>query len=64
MFHDSDFVKDQVGVGNVCERAAMAAAKKAGFVDEKMRFEEICRIAKVSDHGMTLAVVSGRKNFS
>lgn len=63
MFHDSDFVKEQVGVGNVCERAAMAAAKKAGFADEKMRFEEICRLAKVSDSGMTLAVVSGRKNF-
>ena len=63
MFHDSDFVKDQVGVGNVCERAAMAAAKKAGFVDEKMRFEEVCRIAKVSDRGMTLAVVSVSKKF-
>lgn len=62
-FHDSDFVKDQVGVGNVCERAAMAAAKKAGFADEKMRFEEICRLAKVSDSGMTLAVVSISKNF-
>ena len=29
-----------------------------GFVDEQVRFEEVCRIAKVSDSGMTLAVVS------
>ena len=45
-FHGSDFVKAQVGVDNVCERAAMKAAGTGGH---------ICR-AKQAQDGMTVAV--------
>ena len=45
-FHGSDFVKAQVGVDNVCERAAMKAAGTGG---------QICR-AKQAQDGMTVAV--------
>lgn len=45
-FHSSDFVKSQVGVDNVCERAAMKAAGTDG---------RICR-AKQAQDGMTVAV--------
>ena len=45
-FHSSDFVKAQVGVDNVCERAAMKAAGTGG---------QICR-AKQAQDGMTVAV--------
>lgn len=43
-FHGSDFVKSQVGVDNVCERAAMKAAGADG---------RICR-AKQAQDGMTV----------
>lgn len=45
-FHGSDFVKSQVGVDNVCERAAMKAAGADG---------RICR-AKQAQEGMTVAI--------
>ena len=45
-FHGSDFVKSQVGVDNVCERAAMKAAGAYG---------RICR-AKQAQNGMTVAI--------
>ena len=45
-FHGSDFVKSQVGVDNVCERAAMKAAGADG---------RICR-AKQAQDGMTVAI--------
>ena len=45
-FHSSEFVKSQVGVDNVCERAAMKAAGADG---------RICR-AKQAQDGMTVAI--------
>lgn len=45
-FHSSEFVKAQVGVDNVCERAAMKAAGADG---------RICR-AKQAQDGMTVAI--------
>ena len=45
-FHGSDFVKSQVGVDNVCERAAMKVAGADG---------RICR-AKQAQDGMTVAI--------
>lgn len=45
-FHTSAFVKAQVGVDNVCERAAMKAAEADG---------RICR-AKQAQDGMTVAI--------
>ena len=45
-FHSSEFVKAQVGVDNVCERAAMKAAGVDG---------RICR-AKQAQDGMTVAI--------
>ena len=46
-FHGSDFVKNQVGVDNVCERAAMAAGGKNGRIV----------MEKQAENGMTLAIV-------
>ncbi|MDD5953010.1 MAG: cobalamin biosynthesis protein [Oscillospiraceae bacterium] len=46
-FHGSDFVKQQVGVDNVCERAAK---KKAGDTG-------VLVVPKQRDNGMTIAVV-------
>lgn len=50
-FNDSDFVKKQVGVGNVCERAAMAAWNdtKACLV-----------LKKQAENGVTVAVSEGK----
>lgn len=45
-FHGSDFVKAQVGVDNVCERAAMKAAGTGG---------QIC-LGKQAQDGMTVAI--------
>ena len=45
-FNESDFVKSKVGVGNVCERAAVKAAGETGKL--------ICR--KVAEDGMTIAI--------
>lgn len=46
-FSGSQFVKEQIGVDNVCERAALAAAGVGGILIRK----------KVARDGMTLAVV-------
>ncbi|MBQ9610778.1 MAG: cobalt-precorrin 5A hydrolase [Lachnospiraceae bacterium] len=41
-FSESEFVKDKVGVGNVCERAAMAACRYGGtLIQEKKSFDGI-----------------------
>lgn len=45
-FEESDFVKNNVGVGNVCERAAMAEAGAEGRLI----------LHKTAENGMTLAV--------
>ena len=45
-FVESDFVKKNVGVGNVCERAAMAEAGAEGRLI----------LHKTAENGMTLAV--------
>lgn len=45
-FAESDFVKEQVGVGNVCERAALAACEGMGTII----------VPKQAKNGMTLAV--------
>lgn len=36
-FQESDFVKDTVGVGNVCERAALAACEHGGVLVQKKK---------------------------
>lgn len=46
-FTKSAFVKEQVGVDNVCERAAMKACGKEGEL----------MMQKCAEHGMTLAIV-------
>ena len=45
-FNDSDFVKDTVGVGNVCERSVAFYMKNAGKIV----------VQKVSKDGMTCAI--------
>ncbi|MDD6798285.1 MAG: cobalamin biosynthesis protein, partial [Clostridia bacterium] len=45
-FHKSDFVKDKVGVDNVCERAALKACDRTG----KLVYE------KHAKDGMTIAI--------
>ena len=45
-FSASDFVKEQVGVDNVCERAALAAAGNGGKLIYK----------KHAENGMTIAI--------
>ena len=44
-FAESDFVKDTVGVGNVCERAALKAAGENGILIQD----------KIAKDGITLA---------
>lgn len=51
-FSESDFVKSQVGVGNVCERAAVLAAPKGGKIVLK----------KTARDGMTIAAVRFKFN--
>ena len=50
-FSDSDFVKNQVGVGNVCERAAMAV-----WNDRESRLV----LNKQAKDGVTVAVSEGK----
>ena len=45
-FHGSEFVKTQVGVDNVCERAALKAAGTGGWI----------LLGKQAQDGMTVAV--------
>ena len=51
-FHESDFVKDTVGVGNVCERAALKVCEPDG----KLVYE------KHEENGMTIAIA--KRNWS
>lgn len=46
IFTESSFVRDQVGVGNVCERAALKASKEGGKLI----------LPKEAENGMTIAV--------
>jgi cobalt-precorrin 5A hydrolase len=46
-FTESDFVQDTIGVGNVCERAAMAACPTGGTL----------LLPKTAENGVTVAVV-------
>lgn len=52
-FKESDFVKDQVGVGNVCERSALALAGEEGKLIRN----------KVAENGMTLAAARRGKLY-
>ncbi|SHI59574.1 cobalt-precorrin 5A hydrolase [Pseudobutyrivibrio xylanivorans] len=52
-FEESDFVKEQVGVGNVCERSALLLAGEGGVLVKK----------KVAQDGMTLAEAKRRKIY-
>lgn len=45
-YEESDFVKETVGVGNVCERAAMLLTGNRGKIIQK----------KISENGMTIAI--------
>ena len=45
-FSSSDFVKEQMGVDNVCERAALCACEYGGLL--------ICK--KYAEEGMTIAI--------
>ena len=45
-FHSSEFVKAQVGVDNVCERAALKAAGTGGWI----------LLSKQAQDGMTVAI--------
>ncbi len=56
-FAGSDFVKQTVGVDNVCERSALCAAIKEGWLPERSRFDHFVRLKKQARDGMTLAVV-------
>ena len=39
-FNESDFVKENVGVGNVCERSALlAAGEESTIIKEKKAFD-------------------------
>ncbi len=52
-FEESDFVKEQVGVGNVCERSALLLAGEGGVLVKK----------KVAQDGMTLAEAKRTKIY-
>ncbi len=57
-FQGSGFVKDTVGVENVCERSALCAAVREGWLPENSRFENFCLLPKLKGEGMTLAVLT------
>ena len=52
-FHESDFVKSQVGTGNVSERSAIAAGEERGEIV----------LPKQAENGMTLAIVRVRRRL-
>lgn len=52
-FEESDFVKEQVGVGNVCERSALLLAGEGGVLVKR----------KVAQDGMTLAEAKRTKIY-
>jgi cobalt-precorrin 5A hydrolase len=53
-FFESEFVKNQVGVGNVCERAAVAV----------WDFDASLILSKQAEDGVTVAISTGRKLIS
>ena len=57
MFASSDFVRCTVGVDNVCERSALCAAVREGWIPPDSRFEQYARLTRQAQEGMTLAVV-------
>ncbi len=56
-FAGSDFVRQTVGVDNVCERSALCAAVKEGWLPAGSCFDHFVRLKKQARDGMTLAVV-------
>ena len=57
-FEASGFVRQTVGVENVCERSALCAAVSEGWLPENSRFEEFCLLSKQKGEGMTMAVLT------
>lgn len=57
-FTSSSFVRQTVGVDNVCERSALCAAVSEGWLPVGSIFEEFCMCPKCAKEGMTLAVIS------
>lgn len=57
-FEASGFVKETVGVENVCERSALCAAVSEGWLPEGSRFEDFCLLPKQKGEGMTMSVIA------
>lgn len=57
-FHPSGFVQQTVGIDNVCERSALCAAIREGWLPEGSRFEDFCLLPKCAAKGMTLAALA------
>ncbi|MGN0344755.1 MAG: cobalt-precorrin 5A hydrolase [Lachnospiraceae bacterium] len=57
-FQSSGFVKQTVGVDNVCERSALCAAVCEGWLPKESRFEDFCLLSKHAGDGMTLAAIA------
>lgn len=57
IFQTSGFVRQTVGVDNVCERSALCAAVAEGWLPVGSRFEDFCVLPKQAKDGMTLAVL-------
>lgn len=56
-FHHSAFVRQTVGVDNVCERSALCAAVAEGWLPPESRFEDYVRLGRQTAERATLAVV-------
>ena len=56
-FQSSVFVRETVGVDNVCERSALCAAVSEGWLPAGSQFEDFCLLPKQLGNGMTLAVL-------
>jgi cobalt-precorrin 5A hydrolase len=57
-FSTSEFVREQVGVDNVCERSALCGSIREGWLPEGSRLEDFVRLRKHRGQGVTIAVVS------